>query len=130
MNEVRRPDFLTALCILTFIGSGFAFVVYLFALLFFNRVSEFIVEYSALPSTNGITPLYFMIYAALTLFSLIGAMRMWNLRRDGFFIYSASQILIFLFPVFWNSNQSFPAVSLIFTLIFIVCYAVNFKHLK
>jgi len=127
--KTSRPDFLSALCILTFIGSSFTFIVYLLASLFFKRVSEIIVEYSAMYSTNGINSLYFTTLMALSALSLSGAIRMWKLHIDGFFIYTAAQILLLLIPVIWINSQAFSTVNLIFTIIFVGGYALNLKHL-
>jgi hypothetical protein len=125
MNTVHRSDFLSALCILTFIGSGFTFAIYLFASLFFERTLEIIEKYSDLYLTEKITPLYYTIFMTLSALSLVGAIRMWKLRRDGFFIYAASQILRLIMPIIWINIQAFSSVNLIFTLIFIGGYALN-----
>jgi len=130
MNKLRRPDFLSALCILTFIGSSFTFAIYLLASLFFKRASEIIVEYSAWHSTNDITPLYFTILMVLSALSLTGAIRMWKLYRDGFFIYTVAQILLIIIPIFWVNSQTLSTVNLIFTFIFIGGYALNFLRNK
>ena len=128
--KTSRPDFLSALCILTFIGSSFTFIMYLLASLFFERASEIIIEYSAMHSTNGINSFYFTILMALSALSLSGAIRMWKLCRDGFFIYTTAQILILLLPVIWINSQAFSIVNLIFTIIFIGGYTLNLKHLR
>ena len=130
MNKIHRPDFLSALCILTFIGSSFTFVLYLAASLFFERASEIIAEFSALYPINAITALYFTIFMALSALSLTGAIRMWKLHRDGFFIYTAAQIVLLLLPIFWISSQAFSVVNLIFTVIFIGGYLLNLKYLR
>ena len=129
MNKIYRPDFLSALCILTFIGSSFMFVVYLLASLFFERTSEIIVEYSAWHSTNDISSLYFTILMALSALSLTGAIRMWKFHRNGFFIYTAAQILLLLVPIFWTNSQALSTMNIIFTVIFIGGYALNWKAL-
>ena len=83
----RRPDFLSALCILTFIGSTTAFLGYFFAALFFERSSEYIIKYSPWNNVDTISPLFFTALMALYAISLTGAIRMWKLHRDGFLLY-------------------------------------------
>ncbi|QGY46703.1 hypothetical protein GM418_24510 [Maribellus comscasis] len=129
MNNTKRPDFLSALCILSFIGSGFAFIAYFISSLFFEQVSELIIKYSSWHSTETISPFYFTTLMALYAISLAGAIRIWKFHRDGILIYSAAQILILLLPVFWINGQAFSVTNLIFTAIFILGYAFNWRKL-
>ncbi|MCG6189434.1 hypothetical protein [Maribellus maritimus] len=129
MNNTKRPDFLSALCILSFIGSGFAFLGYFISSLFFEQVSELIIKYSSWHSTETISPLYFTTLMALYAISLAGAIRIWKFHRDGVLIYSAAQILILLLPVFWVNRQAFSVTNLIFTVVFILGYVLNWRKL-
>ena len=113
MNKKKRPDFLSALCILTFLGSGFAFIAYFIASLFFDKTSEVIIKYSSWHSTDAISPLYFTTLMALYAVSLSGAIRLWKLHKDGFFIYSGAQILILILPVVWINKDTFSVTNLI-----------------
>lgn len=130
MSTIQRNDFLSALCILTFAGSSFKFVLYLLASLFFERASEIIIEYSAWHSTDAVNSLYFAILMSLSAFSIVGAVLMWKLRRSGFYVYTASQVLLSLLPVLWINNQASSIVNLIFTVVFICSYALNLRNLK
>jgi len=85
-KSTQRPPFLSALCLLTFIGSSIGFIGYFLVALFFEKSSELIVKYSSWHSTEVILPLYFTLLMALFAFSLTGAIRMWKLHRDGFFL--------------------------------------------
>ncbi len=130
MENNKRPDLLSALCILTFLGSGFAFFGYFFASLFFDKASELIIKYSSWHSTDAISPLYFTTLMALYAVSLSGAIRLWKLHKDGFFIYSGAQIIILILPVVWINKDAFSVTNLIFTGIFILGYALNWKRLR
>lgn len=130
MEEFKRPNLLSALCILTFTGSGVAFVGYFLASVFFTKTSELIIKYSNWHSVEDISPLYFTVIMVLSAVSLIGAIRMWKLHRDGFFIYSISQIFFLLLPVIWIGSVAFSVTGAIFTTIFIGGYALNWKWLK
>jgi hypothetical protein len=81
-------------------------------------------------STVAISPLYFAFFMALSAVSLAGALRMWKLHRDGFFFYAAAQIIMLALPVFWLGSNSFSAPGAIFTGVFLVGYAMNWKRLK
>ncbi|MDX1284902.1 MAG: hypothetical protein R3182_07820 [Draconibacterium sp.] len=125
-----RPPLLGALCVLTFIGSTFAFIVYFVASLFFQKTSELIIKYSSWHSTDDISPLYFTILMVLFAISLTGAIRMWKRHLDGFFLYSISQIIILFLPVIWIGWQSFSTTNAVATVIFIVGYGIHWKWLK
>ena len=129
MNNKKRPDFLSALCVLTFIGSSVAFVGYFLASLFFEQTSALIIKYSSWFSTNVISPIYFTVLMALYAGSLIGAIRMWKLHRNGFFIYTITQLLILFLPVIWINTQAFSVTNAIFITLFIVGYGWNWKWL-
>lgn len=129
MSETtQRSSFLSALCILTFLGSGLSFLVYFIAALFFDAASEFIIKYSRWSSTEAITPIYFTLLMALNALSLTGAIRMWKLHRDGFFLYVISQLIIAFVPAFWININAISISNVIFTLIFFTGYGLNFRR--
>ena len=131
MNKSKnRPALLSALCILTFIGSGIAFIGYFVASLFFEKTKDLIVTYSSMHSAEGLSPLYFTALMALYALSLVGAIRIWKLHRGGLYIYVATQLLILFLPVIWMGGESFSTTNAIFTTIFVVGYTINFRYLK
>jgi len=125
-----RPDLLSALCLLTFAGSGGGFIAYFLAALFFEKASAFIVKYSSAYTTEAISPMYFTLLMALSAVSLAGAIRMWKLHRDGLFIYTIAQTGLIFLPVFWLGWNSFTVPGAIFTGVFVVGYAVNWKWMR
>jgi hypothetical protein len=131
MNKAKnRPALLSALCILTFIGSGTAFLGYFAASLFFDQTKEIIVDYSSLHSAESFSPLYFTALMALYALSLSGAIRIWKLHRDGLFLYSIVQLLIMFLPVIFIDWNAFSETNAIFTVIFVAGYSINLRHLK
>lgn len=127
---MTRPNLLTALCILTFIGSGTSFLGYFLASVFFDKTSELIIKYSNWHTVEAISPLYFTLFMALSAVSLTGAIRMWKLCRDGFFLYTISQLVILFLPVIWLGWNSFSATGAIFTAVFVVGYSMCWKELR
>ena len=127
-NVRQRPAYLSALCILTFFGSGLSFLIYFIASLFFEEASEFIIKYSRWHSTDAISPLYFTLLMALNAISLTGAIRMWKLHRDGFFLYVLTQLLILFLPVIWINMNAISVSNAIFTTLFIIGYGLNLKR--
>jgi len=126
----KRPALLSALCILTFIGSTTAFLGWFTSSVLFDKVSHIIIKYSSWHSTDAISPLYFTLLMALHAVSLTGAIRMWKLHRDGYFLYIFSQLFILFIPVLWINFQSLSITNAIFTVVFIVGYTINFKYLR
>ena len=129
MNRTR-PDLLKALCVLTFLGSTLAFFAYFMAALFFDKTSELIVKYSSWHTTDKISPLYFAVFMVLYAISLTGAIRMWKLHRDGFWLYVFAQAIAVFLPAVWINWQAFSTTNAVFTTVFIMGYLVNLKILK
>ena len=128
INLSHRSNFLSALCILTFLGSGFSFLMYFIAALFFEQASEFIIKYSRWSSTEAISPLYFTLLMALNAISLTGAIRMWKLHRDGFYLYVLAQLIILFVPAMWINFEAISISNAIFTILFIVGFGLNFRR--
>lgn len=126
----NRPPFLSALCILTFIGSSIGFIGYFVIALFFEKSSELIIKYSSWHSVDTISPIYFTVLMAMFAISLVGAIRIWRFHRDGFFLYSIAQLVILLLPVIWIDGQTLSATNTIITLVLIIGYGLNWKYLK
>jgi len=117
----KRPAFLTVLCILTFIGSGLVLLGGLLVILAGAALSEFFASIPGMTQATGnIMPL--IISVVFSAVSLFGAIMMWQLKKLGFYIYVAAQVIMVAF--------SFSVMGLIFTLLFIVLYFLNFKHMK
>ncbi len=130
MNNKKRTDFLGALCLLTFIGSSVTFIGYFLASIFFEQVSELIVKFSAWHSTEAVSPVYFTVLMALSALSLTGAIRMWKLHRDGFYLYVFAQIVIAFLPVIWININAFSVSNAIITGVFILGYGLNLKKMR
>jgi len=116
----QRTTFLTVLCILTFIGSGLAVLLNLLGLLGIGALNSILATYGGQASdTSGLNSLLMVIFNAA---SLYGAIMMWNLKKVGFYLYVVAQALMVAFVFTWG--------GLFFAVLFVVLYALNFKHLK
>lgn len=133
-NEKKRPDLLTLLCVLTFIGSGMA----VFSNFVFAANYSYIIE---MAESGELTfpgleiylslPRSFYIFSAILYFgSLIGAVQMWKLRKIGFHIYTTSQIILLLIPVIYPQFESFPFLGFIATALFVGMYAMHLKYMS
>ena len=126
----KRPPVLSALCILTFIGSTVGFLSYFLASLLFEKTVELVIKYSAWSSAESLSPLFFTILMVSYAISLTGAIRMWKAHRDGFFLYFFSQITILFLPILWMNWQSFSTTNAIFTGVFLVGYGLNWRWFR
>ena len=69
---------------------------------------------------------------ALAIVALIGVIMMWKLRRTGFFIYLAAQVIAFVLPLMMGGKLDMSWMAMIgagLSLLFIILYAVNLKYM-
>ncbi|MDQ6903603.1 MAG: hypothetical protein M3139_11385 [Bacteroidota bacterium] len=167
-----RSTLLTVLCILTFIGSGWAIVSSVWA---YSSASKTASMISSVRRENGNdssndstfrqdsnvvkrtqrrkSEFGFKMMSTMSkmmtadnirksaigaiisaLFTLLGAILMWNLKRSGFYLYIAG-ILIGISVPFYLYGNNMMAVGLssfssFFGLLFIALYALNLKSMK
>ena len=132
----KRLQLLLVLCILTFIGSGMSFLSFaLFGLFnsFFHVVAEVAAEKFDLPGMELLVeapPSYFLINALLFAGSISGAVMMLALRKAGFHVYTISQILLLIAPMYFLKLPGPSMVDLVISGIFIILYSTQLKHLK
>ncbi len=117
----QRPTFLTVLCILTFIGSGlFGILLNLFAIFGIGALNSFMSSYGGTGvETSILNSVLILVFSAA---SIYGAILMWQLKKMGFYIYVAAQVLIVAFG--WS------IIALIFAVLFIILYYLNLKAME
>lgn len=156
-NRPERPTFITVLCILTFIGSGWASMSNMVSAFTFNiGNTQMQIEQISDAAENLDENTTFMsgflnssiemlkttaehgkeiaiISLILSLFSLVGAILMFNLRKLGFYIYTAAQLLTLIVVPCYSGFSPLIVVGIISSaipsIIFIILYAVNLKHM-
>jgi len=151
----KRPAFITVLCILSFIGCG---LFLLFALYGISSVNEQkkalaqVINNPYMPDFGTNEPfkmlvnylnwllISYCVYIANVAVCLTGAILMWKLRRRGYFIYLAGQILLvlLLIPGVILANGAMPlgyqtlivpGIVAAAAIGFTVLYAIHLKHL-
>ncbi len=150
INEApKRPQFITVLCILTFIGSALAFFGAIWGY-FSIKASAAMLEnmgsadgdafgmMSGMQETiikaveNAVPNL--IIGVVCSLLCLFGAIQMWKLKKTGFFIYSAGEIIPPISAFFLGGGGLIggtgAVIGLLIAIVWIVLYAVNLKHMK
>lgn len=136
-----RPELLTVLCILTFIGSGMSFLANGFMYLTIDQwqlayqegmfdMFEGQLEMDALEMLLNVNPLFYLIQAVLYCFSVFGAFRMWQLKKIGFHIYTTAQILLLIISKVFLLSQPFPLIPLLLASTFVLLYARNLAVMK
>ena len=135
----ERPVLLKVLCILSWLGSGIQiFSSTIYSLFINDTVKQ---EFFALLPNKEVVDMYenlFILldstsiwYLILYLINVAVVHMMWNFKRNGYYGYIFTQILILLVPFSVNPfDISQFLVSLIFPIIFIFLYGLNIKHFK
>ena len=92
----------------------------------------YIVEYYDHLQTN--MGVYNLSNGLLFILGLIGVYEMFRLRKRGFLMYTIAHIAISLYPIVMVHHNPFSEILLLqsgaITLLFVVLYAVNLKHMK
>ncbi len=133
-KPVKRPDLLTYLCILSFIGSGLAGISNLFIFLSYDDMVNLMDDIKIdLPEfdlmMSGGRRFFFTGFVLYSL-SLFGAIFMWKLRKIGFHFYTGAQIFIIALPVAFIPAYPFSILSVLVSAAFIVGYAVHLKIMQ
>jgi hypothetical protein len=133
-RPVKRPELLTYLCILTFIGSGLAAISNLFIFLSYDdminlteKINLDLPEFDLMMSGGR---RFFFTGFVLYSISLFGAIFMWKLRKIGFHFYTGAQIFIIVLPVAFIPAYPFSFLSVMVTVAFIIGYAVHLKNFQ
>lgn len=151
-NEKKRPTMLNVICILTFIGSGWSVLSGLTSLFSGNNSEQSMQAFYSMANANPAmadmvnSAMEFMqaivnhatqinlTSLVLSVASLMGAILMYRLKRIGFYLYAAAQVIaLFVYPYFVGFSFItivMFAFSAVFAALFIILYAVNLKHLK
>jgi hypothetical protein len=146
----QRPTFLTVLCILSFIASGFAIIWSIIALLGAIAAQAIVstteagleglqdemaaegIEMSdaAVTATEtasmGMVWAYVIVTILATIIGLMGVIKMWKLNKSGFYLYTGASIA----SLVMGSIYAFSIMSVVITVAFIAMYAMNLKHMK
>jgi hypothetical protein len=132
----KRPNLLTVLCILTFIGSGMNAFSNLMVFIFFDAsmsVAAQLVKSLNVPGMElflDARPAYFAATAAINALAVAGAIRMWQMRKQGFHIYAVAQILVILAPMYFFRLPGPDFFSIILSGGFVLLYGSMLKKMS
>ncbi|MEI6898287.1 MAG: hypothetical protein WCL00_00285 [Bacteroidota bacterium] len=134
----KKPDSMTllkVLCILTFVGSGIQAISNLAVAAFFDQfilVAKSLMGTFKLPGLELIMqsrPLFFGLSSLFYVGSFFGALMMWNLKKSGFHIYTVSQILLLLTPMYFFHLPGPSVFDMLISGIFVYLYSRNRKFM-
>ncbi len=130
----KRPDLLTLLCILSFIGSGLASFSNLSISIAYPDLDEILAASGFnIPGIEEVLSAgrsFFVLSFVLYLLSFWGVYYMWKLKKTGFHIYSISQIILLIIPSYFIPGLGFPTIAVMITAMFIILYASNLRLMK
>ncbi len=133
-----RPDGLTFIAILSFIGSGLSFFSNFVIFLIYNAIPELAEsdDFVQFPGMDVETMLdflqsggrsFFLLSSIFNLGSLVGVMLMWKLQKKGIHFYAISQIVLLLLPLIFIDPKLSVLSGLIISATFIWLYS---RYLK
>lgn len=165
-QAIRRPGFLKTLCILTFIGVGLMILLTLMG----TKEAFMSADERAIEMTEQMAPFAesnpemvdnmveammenqkyalptWIMGIIFNLLTLLAAIMMWNLKKKGFYLYCAAELLPLIISFgFFGGMASMKksmgffgesaavvviAAMIFFDILFIALYAMNLKHMK
>lgn len=140
-EDIRRPQALTVLCILSFVwgvisllANGFMFLtIEEWRLAYDEGMFEMFKDQLELESIQlmlNANPLFYLFQAILFMFSVIGVYMMWSLKKQGFHLYAIAQILMLIIYKVFLPSAPFPLLPLAITITFILLYYRNLQFMK
>jgi hypothetical protein len=130
----RRPFLLSFICVLSFIGSG----MMLFSFGMLGLFHDTFVQMKDMPQLQmegldvvlATSPHLYLIGALIYLFSILGVLQIWKLKKTGFHIYTISQFAL----LFLTSFYLFPGRPIINDILvsasFVFFYAVYLREMS
>lgn len=135
---IKRPDGLTFLCVLSFMGSGLALISNLYIFLLYQSIPDLLESEDLMEIANVDTEMmlsfiqatgriFFLISSVLYATSLSGVYLMWHLRKKGIHFYAIAQILLLIISLLFMNSQYSVLPGLLMTVLFILLYAKYYK---
>jgi len=143
----KRPDFLTVISILSFVGIGLTILSSMYSIMTLPYtimtlktnpiVSIFGMDLADyIPRLETYGKMVYLITILANFACLVGVIMMWKLKRIGFYLYSFFEIFpVILTAVLLGSvggifGQLGFVFAFIFPVAFVIMYAVNLKHMN
>ncbi|MCH2022112.1 MAG: hypothetical protein MK207_06480 [Saprospiraceae bacterium] len=125
-QKIERPLFLTVICLFSFVGSGSSILFYGLIIMGVGIVSDIFPGITGL-SNSGVK-IYLLIAIFISLLSLFGSIKMWQLRKLGFYFYLLSCFASVFFPFLFGYGMPRFDV-MVFVFLFVLLYGMNLKYM-
>jgi hypothetical protein len=135
-SRPERTKLLSILCILTFIGSGMNFFSDIIIALFYDQFIVFAESIGKIFHVPGLEMIldgkssFFALSALICVISFTGAILMWKSKKAGFHVYTISQILLILLPMYFFNLPMPSFLDIILSGIFVILYSSNLKYMS
>jgi hypothetical protein len=145
MDEQQQPipkeagpnsTLLKILCVFTFVGSGLGFISYGIIGLIHNFFSN---NLNLIPDEQNreliemllsAGRMFFFLNAILYAVSFAGAVLLWQMKKVGFHLYTASQLVLLILPMAYIKGFPMPGASIFLSILFIWGYSGFLKFMK
>jgi hypothetical protein len=135
-TKLKRPNLLTIICILTFVGSGMNFISNIIIFIFFDTfkvVAANLAKSLNLPGMDMLIDgpsIFFAASALIYAGAISGTILMWQLRKIGFHVYTVSQILLVIAPMYFFKLPGPGLMDVLLAGVFILLYSMNLKSMS
>jgi len=134
-NQEMRPQGLSTICILSFIGSGLSLLSNAFAFVFYDAFTSYLTSDEINKVVMAIDPkilldfintagrFYFLITTIFYFASVIGVYYMWHLYKKGIHFYAIAQISLLILPLIFIDSSLSVLPGLVLSGAFIYFYS-------
>lgn len=136
-----RPNLLTILCILTFINGLLTFISGVVTSIFYDQIIATAPQIVKVFNSSGLNEMmqkfvdmldeggrmFFIVSSLLMIVSVAGAVMMWNLKKNGFHVYTIAQILLIIAPMYFFHLPGPSIFDIILSGTFIILYSTHLK---
>ena len=133
----KRPMFLTVICILSFIAAGFGILGYIGAITAMGVAGaavgalegmEGMEEIASAGPGMGMTWAYIIVGFLTTIVALMGVLKMWKLKKQGFMLYAGATVVSIIMGIVYSGFGASIA-GIVIGGAFIAMYYINMKHM-
>lgn len=133
------PQFLNVLTILTFVGSGLGIISNIWGFFALGSLKSLAGNLGSLGDATGLAKylanaeIIIGVAILACIGSIVGALQMRKLKKTGFYIYAASNVVALAVALILGGSYVMAGmgiVNILVTVAFIVMYGMNLKHMK
>jgi hypothetical protein len=143
----KRPQFITVLCILTWVGCGIGLIMSIVGWMGARAAGAMMDVAGSMADAQGMenmpgmqeamnalkyANILLIIGVVGTLLCLFGSIQMWKLKKTGFYIYVVGELApaIATMVLMGGMAGAMGIVGLIVPILFVVLYGMNLKHMN